>query len=77
MARSEEDRPVHLDHNVATGATTMTPITDEEWDAMEQREADALADAAAAEQQAAELRAAAESHPDALVQALARKAGLL
>ena len=75
--RSEEDRPVHLDHNVTTGATTMTPITDAEWDAMEQRERDAIAENAAAEQEAVELRAAAAAHTDPLVQALAKKAGLL
>lgn len=75
--RSEEDRPVHLDHNVTTGATTVTPITDAEWDAMEQREAEAIAATAAAEQELAELKAAAAAHTDPLVQALAKKAGLL
>lgn len=77
MARNEADRPVHLEHNVSTGATTVVPITDQEWDEMERREAEALAEAAEAEKQATELRAAAESHSDPLVQALAKKAGLL
>jgi hypothetical protein len=77
MTRNEEDRPVHLDHNVTTGATTYTPITDTEWDEMEQRERDAIAANLAAEQEAALLAAAAQAHPDPLVQALAKKAGLL
>ncbi len=77
MARDETDRPVHLEHNLTTGATTYTPISDAEWDEMEQREAEAVAAAAEAEKEAAEIRAAAEAHPDPLVQALAKKAGLL
>lgn len=72
-----EERPVHLEVNLETGAVTHTPITDQEWDEMRQREQDAIAASAAAEQETADLRVAAAAHPDPLVQALARKAGIL
>lgn len=73
---AEEDRPVHVEINVSTGAITHTPITDEEWDAMRLAEAEAVR----AEEQSAEsdrvLREAVAVHPDPVVQALAQRVGL-
>lgn len=77
MSRNEEDRPVHVDFNVSTGVQTETPITDAEWDEMERREAEAIAAESASEKEGVDLQAAAQSHPDPVVQALAKKAGLL
>jgi hypothetical protein len=77
MAETEQERPVHVDINVSTGAVTHTAVTDEEWDELRRREQEAVA---AEAQQAADddaLRAAVAAHPDPVVQALAKKAGLL
>lgn len=85
----EQDRPVHLEINlggvtvtdgrIAVGAVTRTetPLTDLEM--ADQRDRDARYHAAVAadkEQQEAE-REAARNHPDPLVRALAKRAGLL
>jgi len=74
--RDEADRPVHRDYNVSTGVVTNTPVTDEEWDEMERRDAAELkrrqTQALADEQ----LRAVVAAHPDPVVQELARRSGL-
>lgn len=76
MARNEEQRPVHRNVDVLTGEVTETPISDEDWDAMDSREA-ADAERRAAQQAEDEaLRAAVAAHADPVVQALARRAGL-
>ena len=74
--RNEDDRPVHVVHDLSTGATTVTAISDAEWDEIDQRTAQAVA---AEQQRLAEeqqLREAVDAHPDPVVQALARRAGL-
>lgn len=77
MAETVEERPVHSEFNVATGEETHTPITDQEWADMRQREQDAIAaeKVRVAEEEA--LRTAVAAHPDPVVQALAKRAGLL
>ena len=73
---TEEDRPAHLEINVATGAQTWTPVTDAEWDEIRQRELDAATEDARRAREATELAQAAAEHPDPLVRALADRAGL-
>lgn len=73
----DEERPVHTEVNVTTGETTHTPISDEEWADLKQREADAIAAAEKQEQEDQALRAAVAAHPDPVVQALAKRAGLI
>jgi len=77
MARNEEDRPVHLVIDVSKNTSTEVPVTDEEWDELERAGQENLAaqQAAAADDDA--LRAAVQGHPDPVVQALARRAGLV
>jgi len=74
---SEQDRPVHHEFNCATGATTVTELTDGELEGMRRRdqaEAQRKADEEAREQV---LRDAVAAHPDPVVQALAKRAGLV
>jgi len=74
--RSEEDRPVHLVIDVSKGTRTEIPITDREWDEIEQRGRNQMDREAAEAAEAAATAAAVAAHPDPLVQLLARKAGL-
>lgn len=72
-----EDRPVHLEINCATGAVTHTVLTDSEMieyhrtlnNHLDQADRKAAEDASLAE--------AVSAHPDPVVQALARRAGIL
>lgn len=74
---TDEERPVHTEVNVETGETTHTPITDEEWADLKQREAAAIAATKQQEQEDQALREAVAAHPDPVVQALAKRAGLV
>lgn len=77
MSRNEDDRPVHVVHDVSNGATTVTAITDEEWDEIDARTA---ANEEAERQRLAQdeqLRQQVAAHPDPVVQALARRAGVV
>lgn len=73
---TQDERPVHVDIHVPTGAVTHTPITDEEWDAMRAATEQAWAAERREFDKTAELRAAVAAHPDPVVQALAARAGL-
>lgn len=72
----EQDRPVHVEINCTTGAVTHTPVTDMEWQEMQDAEQQALDDHAERQQQDQELRAAVQGHSDPVVQALAKRLGL-
>lgn len=74
--RDEEDRPVHVDYNVGTGVSTVTAVTDAEWDEIEARAEWARAEQSEREEQDQRLRQQVAAHPDPVVQALARRAGL-
>lgn len=77
MKRNEDDRPVHVEINVSTGVVSHTPVTDQEWDEIEARGA-ALVEAEQRQQAEDEaLRQAVAEHPDPVVQALARRAGVV
>jgi len=77
MVRNEDDRPVHLDVNLDTGAVTHTPVTDAEWLEIEARGAAAVAEEMARHRQDEQLRQAVADHPDPVVQALAKRAGVV
>jgi hypothetical protein len=67
----------HVVIDCATGEASYTPLTPQELADLEQRNQDHVAQVAAEKAEADGLKAAAEAHPDPLVQALARKAGIL
>lgn len=72
---SDEERPVHHEYDCATGETTITPLTDEEWEEHKQRE---IADKEMIAKEAADedaLREAVRNHEDPVVKALGAKLG--
>lgn len=71
----EDERPVHVVHDVSTGATTSVPLTDEEWAVQQARDAAAGTGRGVAPEDA-ELRAVIAADPSPAVQALAKKLGL-
>jgi len=77
VVRNEDDRPVHLDVNLDTGAVTHVPVTDAEWLEIEARGAAAVAEETARQRQDEQLRQAVADHPDPVVQALAKRAGVV
>lgn len=72
----EQDRPVHLEIDCTTGAVTHTPLTDLEWQEMQDREQQAVDDYTERQRQDLELRTAIQAHPDPVVQELAKRLGL-
>lgn len=76
MDRDENDRPVHRTVHVPTGSVTDEAVTDQEWDEIEARTAQAEQAEQTRLAQDAVLQQAVDAHPDPVVQALARRAGL-
>jgi hypothetical protein len=72
-----EERPVHTVVDCSTGETTHTPLTDGQWSEHRRRAAEHAAAQKAQAAADAELAQTAAAHPDPLVQALARRAGIL
>jgi hypothetical protein len=73
---AEEIRPVNHEVDCETGGVTSTPLSDEEWEALKQRHADAMAEQ---QQEAAErekLIEAVKAHPDPVVKELAKLLGI-
>lgn len=81
--QAPEERPVHVvvdcrgSLKESDWAITETPLTDAEWAEHKQRSAEHAAGLEAAAAERAQLAALAAAHPDPLVQALARLAGVL
>lgn len=73
----EEERPVHVTVDMATGKSASVPITDEEWDAQKQRERDAIALEEKQRAEEKELEDAIRNHDDPVVKALGKKLGLI
>lgn len=74
---TDEDRPVHVEFNIERGENAYTPVTDEEWQAMKDRETTAIADEKRRADEDEQLRQAVQSHPDPVVQTLAKRAGII
>ena len=77
MERNEDDRPAHVDINVSTGAMTHIPVTDAEWDEIDARSAASASEELARQAQDQALSQAIADHPDPVVQALAKRAGVV
>lgn len=76
MTQDQDERPVHVNIDCTTGAVTHTALTDQEIADMKLRD-DAAAteyDRRMADEQ--QLRDSVADHPDPVVQALAKRAGL-
>lgn len=73
----EEEKPVHASYDISSGEYTEVEVSDEEHQAMKDREAANTVERLQREQEDAELRAAVENHTDPVVKALARRAGLI
>lgn len=71
-----EDRPVHHEYNCETGETTLTPMTDEEWEAHKANIAQFDQERAQKEAAEAALKQAVAEHQDPIVQELAARLGI-
>lgn len=76
-ARDERLRPVHRDINLTTLEVTDTPVTDEEWDAIEARRIDVQTQRERKQREDEEFVRSVREHPDPVVQEIARRYGLL
>lgn len=72
----QDERPVHHAYDCSTGETTVTPFTDGEWAEHRKTAATEAASMAALQAEDEALRTAVAAHPDPVVQALAKRAGL-
>lgn len=73
----EEQRPVHYVHNVETGETEATPVSDEEWTQIKKSEVENEAQHAKENAENEALAEAVRNHDDPVVKALGKKLGFI
>lgn len=72
-----DERPAHYHYNAETGENERIEVSDEEWEKIKRGEEENDARIKAEQEQEEALREAVKNHPDPVVQALAKKAGIV